>query len=109
MVHIGGENVYPNEIENLSMLLDGVEDIVVTAIPSKILGAELVLVYKMRDGEQPSMSRWTDVFVRHLSAFKIPRLRLAVGELGLDGIPRAANGKLLRATIKEAVLAKLGC
>jgi acyl-CoA synthetase (AMP-forming)/AMP-acid ligase II len=107
MVHVGGENVYPNEIENLSMLLDGVEDMVVTAIPNKILGAELVLVYKVRDGEQPSMTNWTDVFVRHLSTFKIPRRRVTVGELGLDGIPRAANGKLLRATIKQAVLAKL--
>jgi acyl-CoA synthetase (AMP-forming)/AMP-acid ligase II len=107
MVHVGGENVYPNEIENLSMLLDGVEDMVVTAIPNKILGAELVLVYKARDGEQPNMTNWTDVFVRHLSTFKIPRRRVAVGELGLDGIPRAANGKLLRGTIKEAVLAKL--
>lgn len=106
MVHVGGENVYPSEIENLSTLLDGVEDVVVTSLPDKILGAELVLVYKAQEGKTVNPASWTETFVQHLSTFKIPKRRVAVEELGLDAIPRAANGKLLRAKIKEAVNAK---
>lgn len=104
MVHVGGENVYPSEVENLSTLLPGVEDVVVTGIPSPILGAELVLVYKMQQGHAPQPARWTEVFAQHLSTFKIPKRCVAVEELGLDAIPRAANGKLLRARVKEEVI-----
>jgi len=107
MVHVGGENVYPSEIENLSTLLPGVEDVVVTGIPSKILGAELVLVYKMQQGQAPQLTRWNEIFAQHLSTFKIPKRCVAVEDLGLDTIPRAANGKLLRAKVKEEVINKL--
>jgi acyl-CoA synthetase (AMP-forming)/AMP-acid ligase II len=107
MIHVGGENVYPSEIENLSVLLDGVEEVVVTAIPDKILGAELVLVYKARDGYAPDPASWTAMLAKHVSTFKIPKRRVAVEELGLDTIPRAANGKLLRGEIQRAVRQKL--
>jgi acyl-CoA synthetase (AMP-forming)/AMP-acid ligase II len=107
MIHVGGENVYPSEIENLSTLLSGVEDVVVTSIPDKILGAELVMVYKAQEGQKPNPASWSDILVQHLSTFKIPKRRVSVEELGLDAIPRAANGKLLRATIRDAVHAKL--
>jgi acyl-CoA synthetase (AMP-forming)/AMP-acid ligase II len=106
MIHVGGENVYPSEIENLSVLLDGVEEVVVTAIPDKILGAELVLVYKARDGYQPNPASWTEILAKHVSTFKIPKRRVPVEELGLETIPRAANGKLLRAEIQRAVQQK---
>ena len=42
-----------------------------------------------------------------MSTFKIPKRRVAVEELGLDTIPRAANGKLLRGEIQRAVRQKL--
>ncbi len=106
MIHVGGENVYPSEIENLSVLLDGVEEVVVTAIPNPILGAELVLVYKARDGHAPDPASWTEILAKHVSTFKIPKRRVPVEELGLDTIPRAPNGKLLRGEIQQAVQQK---
>ncbi|MEA2663204.1 MAG: hypothetical protein QOI11_148, partial [Candidatus Eremiobacteraeota bacterium] len=88
----------------LSTLLDGVEDMVVTEIPNPILGAELVLVYKAQDGKRLDPSGWSEILGKHVSTFKIPKRRVTVEELGLDAIPRGANGKLLRAKIREAVL-----
>ncbi len=103
MIHVGGENVYPSEIEKLSTLLAGVEDMVVTELPNPILGAELVLVYKAQAGQQLDPSGWSEILGKHVSTFKIPKRRVTVEEIGLDAIPRGPNGKLLRAKIRAAV------
>jgi len=106
MIHVGGENIYPSEIENLSPLLTDVEDVIVTAIPHQVLGSELVFVYKAQDGKTVDPGSWNSIFSENLSTFKIPKRRVSVEELGMDAIPRAANGKLLRGKIKHAVLEK---
>jgi long-chain acyl-CoA synthetase len=107
MIHVGGENVYPSEIENLSILLDGVEDVIVSDIPHKILGSELIMVYKIQEGKTVDPDTWAEVFSEHLSAFKIPRKYVSVDTLAYQSIPRAANGKLLRAKIKKSVMKHL--
>jgi len=106
MIHVGGENIYPSEIENLSPLMDNVEDVIVTAIPHQVLGSELVFVYKAQDGKSVDPVSWNVIFTENLSTFKIPKRRVSIEELGFEAIPRAANGKLLRGKVKNAVLEK---
>jgi acyl-CoA synthetase (AMP-forming)/AMP-acid ligase II len=105
MVIVGGENVYPSEVENLVPELDGVEEAVVVGVPDEIMGSRLVMVYRLRPGAEPEHARWRDVFVRHLSPFKIPERLLAVDVLGWEELPHATNGKVLRRRVQEAVLA----
>jgi acyl-CoA synthetase (AMP-forming)/AMP-acid ligase II len=105
MLIVGGENVYPSEIENLVPELDGVAEAVVVGLPDHVTGCRLVMVYRLRPGAEPEPATWREVFVRHLSPFKIPEQLMAVGELGWEELPHATNGKVLRRRVQEAVLA----
>lgn len=101
MLIVGGENVYPSEIERLVTQLDGVKDAVTVGIPHDVMGIDLVLVYEPEVGRTPEPRDWTGIFARELSTFKIPRHRVSVQSLGFDSIPRAANGKILRKPIEQ--------
>jgi long-chain acyl-CoA synthetase len=101
MLIVGGENVYPSEIDRLVAQLDGVKDAVTVGIPHDVMGIDLVFVYEPEVGRTPEPRNWTEIFVRELSTFKIPRHRVSVQDLGFDSVPRAANGKVLRKPIEQ--------
>lgn len=107
MIIIGGENVYPSEVENLIPKLKGIKDGVLSSIPHDILGNELVLLYESKSDSAVEMSQWNGVFAQHLSSFKLPSKYINVKELGIDEIPRAENGKVLRKKIRELLKQKL--
>jgi long-chain acyl-CoA synthetase len=103
MIIVGGEKLYPVEVERLVPELAGIEEAVVAPVPHPILGAELALVYRLRPGADPDPEGWTEVLARALSAFKVPRRFVAAGELGLSELPRGRDGAVLREEVEEAL------
>jgi acyl-CoA synthetase (AMP-forming)/AMP-acid ligase II len=99
MLIVGGENVYPAEVEKLCAMLPDAAQIVLAGIDHLIWGKELVLVFKPVDATTPSVSSWHRVLANHLAAFKIPQRYVALSELGLRDFPRKENGKLDRQAI----------
>ncbi|TVP43560.1 MAG: long-chain fatty acid--CoA ligase [Gemmatimonadales bacterium] len=75
IINVGGEKVYPAEVENELQLMDGVEDVVVSGERHPITGQIVTAQVKLSTGESPSEFRSRmNVFLRgRLPRFKIPR------------------------------------
>lgn len=99
MLIVGGENVYPAEIERLCMQLQGAAQIVLAGLEHQIWGHELVLVYKCSGDESPPLRLWHRVFTENLAAAKIPQKYVSITDLGMKDFPRKENGKLDRQAI----------
>lgn len=103
MILVGGENVYPADIENHVSCLEDVAEAIVTSIPHNILGNEIVLVYRLMEGKISSINKWVQALSKFVVKFKLPTKFVNVDELKLTEIPKAPNGKILRHNIKVLI------
>jgi acyl-coenzyme A synthetase/AMP-(fatty) acid ligase len=82
MINVGGEKVYPAEVESMLQLIEGVEDVVVSAENSPITGQMVKAKVKLSTGETVSEFRkrmWTFCQDK-LPKFKIPQKVVIVAE-----------------------------
>ena len=107
MLIVGGENVYPAEVEKLRTYLPGATDIVLTGVDHTIWGTQLVLVYKKEGAETVSIASWHRILTAQLTAAKIPQRYVSVQDLGLSDFPRKDNGKLDRQAVKVLLRERL--
>ncbi len=103
MILVGGENVYPADIENHISTLENVAEAVITSIPHKILGNEIILVYRLVEGKKENFNKWIQALSKFVVKFKLPTKFLNIEELNLSEIPKAPNGKILRHSLKVLV------
>jgi acyl-CoA synthetase (AMP-forming)/AMP-acid ligase II len=96
MLIVGGENVYPAEVERFGTLLPDAAQIVLAGIDHEIWGKELVLVYKSVSRESVDVNSWHRRLADQLAVHKLPRRYVPIAQLGLDEFPRKENGKLDR-------------
>jgi acyl-CoA synthetase (AMP-forming)/AMP-acid ligase II/acyl carrier protein len=100
LVLVGGENVYPTEIERLLPELEGLQEGIVLSLPDRIMGSELVLVFRSSFSSAP-IKEWRQRLLQQLSSFKVPRRFIRASDLGLTDFPKAANGKVQRSKIQS--------
>ena len=103
MILVGGENVYPADIENHVSCLEDVAEAIVTSTPHNILGNEIVLLYRLMEGKSTTVSKWLQALSKFVVKFKLPTKFVNVDELNLTEIPKAPNGKILRHNIKVLI------
>jgi len=105
MMIVGGEKLYPWEIERLVPGVPGMVEAAVVAVPHEILGAEIVLVYQAEAEAEaaPDPARWKDVLGQELSRFKLPRRFVPVTQLGMPALPRTSGGAVDRPALRQAV------
>jgi acyl-CoA synthetase (AMP-forming)/AMP-acid ligase II/acyl carrier protein len=108
MVLVGGENVYPSEVERFVPELPGVSEAFLLAVPDRVMGNELVLIYRLSPGAEPDVKGWKTFLYSKLVSFKVPRRFIDVRELGLADFPRSQSGKLLRKRLQNALETSLG-
>jgi acyl-CoA synthetase (AMP-forming)/AMP-acid ligase II len=101
MVIVGGENVYPSEIEAMVPRLPGIREAIAVAVSHPVMGHEILLVHTPEPDMEQDPVKWREILVQGLSVFKVPRRYVAVDELGLPALPRAANGKILRGHVRN--------
>lgn len=95
MIISGGENVYPAEIENVIMTLDGVKDCGVIGQPSERWGeSPFALVVRQDD-------RLDEAAVMSFLNGKLARFKMPSGVAFLDEIPRNPSGKILKRVLRE--------
>ncbi|MDP3968143.1 MAG: FadD3 family acyl-CoA ligase [Nocardioides sp.] len=91
----GGFNVYPAEVEQVLLRLDGVADVAVVGLPDERMG-EVGHAFVVR---APDADLSPDAVVaharEHLANFKVPR---SVGFL--DALPRNLSGKVLKTELR---------
>lgn len=94
MVVVGGENIYPVEIEEALDDMDGVEDVAVMGVPDdeygEVLGAFVVGKVKPDDVKKYCKDQ--------LASYKVPK-RVEI----LDELPRTSTGKVLKRELIEQV------
>ncbi|GAA2689216.1 MULTISPECIES: long-chain-fatty-acid--CoA ligase [Actinosynnema] len=97
MIIVGGENVYPNEIENVLTKHPGVADAAVIGVPHETFG-ESVVAYVVPAPGLPPRPRDLLAHCRdRLAGFKVPsRFEL------VDAVPRNPSGKVLRRELRKS-------
>jgi len=93
----GGENVFPQEVENVIRSTGLVKDVQVIGVPDAYWGELITAVYVPVD-QSISGDEIHKAMEGKLARFKLPKLWLV-----LDAIPRNAQGKVNREKLKQVI------
>jgi acyl-CoA synthetase (AMP-forming)/AMP-acid ligase II len=97
MILSGGENVFPQEVEDLLAGHPQLADAAVIGVDDPDFGQRLRAFVVVRDGEQVGEQELTAYLRERLARYKLPR-ELVV----LDAIPRNPTGKVLKRELPAA-------
>ncbi|UVO28621.1 acyl-CoA synthetase [Bradyrhizobium arachidis] len=96
MVISGGVNIYPAEIENALITMDGVRDCAVFGIPDTEYGERLCACIEPETNAKLSAEAVQAYLRDRLANFKVPR------EIQfLDALPREATGKIFKRKLRD--------
>jgi long-chain acyl-CoA synthetase len=96
MIIVGGENVYPNEIENVLAQHPAVGDAAVIGIPDDAFGEAVFAFVAPRAGQEVRPGELLRFCRGRLAGFKIPT-RFEV----VEKVPRNPSGKILRRELRD--------
>ena len=96
MIISGGENIYPNDIEEILATCPGVREVAVIGIPDKTWGELVTAVVVPESGASLSEETLVAACAARLPAYMKPRRVMFVKEL-----PRNPVGKVLRRVLRE--------
>lgn len=82
IINVGGEKVYPAEVESVLQLMEGVEDVVVSSETNPITGQIVKATLKLNNEESPGefSKRMWSFCADKLSRFKIPQKVILVND-----------------------------
>ncbi len=96
MIVSGGENVFPQEVENLLVERDDVSDAAVVGVDDVDFGKRLRAFVVLNPGAQQDAEQIKLHVKKNLARHKVPR-----DVVFIDELPRNATGKLLRRVLIE--------
>lgn len=100
MVISGGVNIYPAEVEQELIMLEGVGDCAVFGIPHAEFGEQLVGVIQLKPAASLTEEEVRDFLRDRVAGYKIPRLiRFA------DDLPREDSGKIMKRKLRAKLFA----
>ncbi|MEG2171954.1 MAG: AMP-binding protein [Desulfovibrionaceae bacterium] len=100
MIIRGGENIYPREIEEFLLGMDGVLDIQVAAVPSRKYGEEVGAFIIQKPGYDILPEDVRDYCRGKIAWHKVPRYISIV-----DGFPLTASGKIQKFKLRDMAAA----
>ncbi|HWI42844.1 MAG TPA: FadD3 family acyl-CoA ligase [Nocardioides sp.] len=93
----GGFNVYPAEVEQVLLRLDGVDDVAVVGVPDERMGEVGRAYLVCAAGSDLSESEVLAFAKERLANFKVPRSVVKV-----DVLPRNLSGKVLKNALRDS-------
>ena len=96
MIIRGGENISPEEVENVLHAHPKIEEAAVIGIPDPEWGQEPRAVVVTKKGEEATAEEIMDYCRSRLAGFKRPRSVIFV-----DSLPRNPMGKVLKKELRE--------
>jgi fatty-acyl-CoA synthase len=102
MIIRGGENIYPREIEEFLLTIDGISDAYVIGVPSERYGEEVMGWVKLRDGVSLTADELRAACVGRIATYKIPRYWKFV-----DSFPMTVTGKVQKFRMRELAIEEL--
>jgi acyl-CoA synthetase (AMP-forming)/AMP-acid ligase II len=95
MINVGGEKVYPRDVEELLHRHPAVADAVVVGVPDADLGEVVKAVVALNPGQAWTADELVAYLRPSLARFKLPRAVEFV-----DAVPRSPSGKALRRLLR---------
>ncbi len=100
LLYIGGDNVYPDQVEDVIHEIQGVLEVAVVGVPDDFWG-EVPRAYIVKDGETTVTEESIIQYCKEkLASYKIPDV------VFLEELPKNALGKVLKRELRENVLVK---
>lgn len=96
MIISGGENIYPAEVEELIIELDGVADVAVIGVPDPTWGEVPRAIVTRSEGSDLDTGEVIAHLTGRLAGYKIPKSVVV-----LDVMPRTASGKIRKAELRQ--------
>lgn len=96
MINVGGEKVYPREIEDLLYTHPAVKEVAVIGAPHDLRGEVPEAYVVLKETAATSEKELRHFCVEHLSKFKVPH-KIEV----VDALPRSSVGKVLRRLLRD--------
>ena len=97
MIVSGGENVFPQEIEELLDRHDAIKEVAVVGVDDESWGKRLAAHIVVHDGQELSEDDVRGFVKEHLARFKVPR-----DVIFHDELPRNPTGKILKRKLASA-------
>ncbi|GLX85781.1 long-chain-fatty-acid--CoA ligase [Thalassotalea loyana] len=95
MIIVSGFNVYPNEVEEVIMMHDGVVEVAAIGVPCEVTG-EKIKIYLVKDNDGVTEESVIAHCRQHLTNYKVPKLI----EFS-DDLPKSNVGKILRKELRD--------
>ncbi len=103
MVLRGGENVYCSDVESAIYEHPAVAEAAAFSVPDERLGEEVGMAVVLQDGASLDEDEARSFLAERIAEYKIPRYFWFLD----DHLPRNANGKFVKRTLKEQLLETL--
>lgn len=100
MIIMGGEKIYPREIEDLLYTHPAVKEVAVIGVPHSLRGEVPQAYVVLKENSEVTNKELRQYCMKHLSKYKVPHKVELVDEL-----PRSSVGKVLRRLLREKVIA----
>jgi long-chain acyl-CoA synthetase len=95
MIIVGGENVYPREVEEVLYQHDQVLEAAVVGMKDAVKGEVVKAVVVLKEGFRGSEKELIDFCALRLAKFKVPRTIEIRKEM-----PKSSTGKILRRLVR---------
>jgi long-chain acyl-CoA synthetase len=96
MINVGGEKVFPSEVEDMMLAHPKIKDLVVVGIPDGLKGEAPKAFIQLKEGVNATEEEIRSFCRSNMAPYKVP-----VAVQFIDEIPRAASGKALRRLLRE--------
>jgi len=96
MIIRGGENISPEEVENVLYSHPKIEEAAVIGVPDQEWGQEVKAIIVLKKGHPATPEEIMEFCRQKISSFKRPRAIVFVDEL-----PRNQMGKILKRVLRE--------
>ncbi len=96
MINVGGEKVFPSEVEDIMLTNPKIKDLALVGIADELKGEAVKAFIVLKEGKAGTAEEIQEFCKERMAPYKVPTVVEFVEE-----IPRSASGKALRRLLRE--------
>jgi long-chain acyl-CoA synthetase len=96
MINVGGEKVFPSEVEDMMLVHPKIRDLVIVGIPDELRGEAPKAFIHLNAGETTTLEEIRAFCKSRMAPYKVP-----VAVEFVEEVPRSAAGKALRRLLRD--------
>jgi acyl-CoA synthetase (AMP-forming)/AMP-acid ligase II len=96
MINVGGEKVFPSEVEDMMLVHPKIRDLVIVGIPDELKGEAPKAFIHLNEGETATLEEIREFCRPRMAPYKVP-----VAVEFVEEVPRSAAGKALRRLLRD--------